>query len=346
MPNRNASLDAFRCLLMLLIVVYHAAAYGIYGGEGAPMWLGLAFGTFIIWHVDGFVALSGWFGVKFSLARFLKIWGLILFYSLVSFAITGKVSFTGGWFAGAYLALMFLSPILNPAVEVLAKLSRRKCWTTWGIVSLGMLLNNSPFDKISAINSGGGVFSAMTLLYVYITMRLVKLTGVYEKMKKVHMLYVLGIYLLGSLVFSAIPALYLYHRFGVESLSQQVWVLYANYQTPHVVLMAVALLIYFEKFVRLPNWLAKLSVYLAPSMFSVYLLHTSCVAFGRQLFLAPQIWIHKHTTIWALWEIVFSGLLCFCICVTIDVVRRCVLKAPCAWLTSCIRRADERLGLV
>ena len=164
-------------------------------------------------------------------------------------------------------------------------------------------------------------------------------------MKKVHMLYVLGIYLFGSLVFSAIPALYLYHRFGVESLSQQVWVLYANYQTPHVVLMAVALLIYFEKFVRLPNWLAKLSVYLAPSMFSVYLLHTSCVAFGRQLFLAPQIWIHKHTTIGALGEIVFSGITCFGICVFIDLTRRFLLRVPCKIATSYIHKIDERIGL-
>lgn len=68
--------------------------------------------------------------------------------------------------------------------------------------------------------------------------------------------------------------------------------------------MALALLVLFEHFIVLPRWLCRLCVWMAPSMFGVYLLHGP-TSFGK-LFLA----------------IVIAAVACFLICLVLDLVRR------------------------
>lgn len=79
--KRNPSVDAFRCLLMLLIVVHHSACHGLYGAGGSD-WLTPVFLTVLTyWHVDGFIAISGWYGVRFSLVKFSCLYGVVAFWS-------------------------------------------------------------------------------------------------------------------------------------------------------------------------------------------------------------------------------------------------------------------------
>ena len=74
--GRNGNIEAYRCLLMLLIVQYHYAEL-LYPTSNA-FW-NILFTAFIFWHVDGFVAISGWFGIRFTWNKFLKLWGMITF---------------------------------------------------------------------------------------------------------------------------------------------------------------------------------------------------------------------------------------------------------------------------
>jgi len=76
--TRSGGVELFRCILMFLIVLYHSWYYGLFGYEhGAypiySYWT-LLFSAFILWHVDGFVAISGWFGIRFTLKVLGVIW--------------------------------------------------------------------------------------------------------------------------------------------------------------------------------------------------------------------------------------------------------------------------------
>lgn len=107
--TRNGNVEVFRCLLMFLIVAYHCFIYGSCGDSNA-LWT-YCFTVLICWHTDGFLAISGWYGIKFKWSRFWGLIGQFAFYGCLSCVycwIVGKnlqgviYSFTGGWF-GVYL---------------------------------------------------------------------------------------------------------------------------------------------------------------------------------------------------------------------------------------------------
>lgn len=77
--HRDISVDAFRCLLMFLIVLHHAACHGYFRNDTEYWSLPIIFTLLTYWHVDGFIAISGWFGVRFSLSRFFSLFGVIAF---------------------------------------------------------------------------------------------------------------------------------------------------------------------------------------------------------------------------------------------------------------------------
>lgn len=131
---RNPNVEFFRCLLMGLIVLGHCYCRGPWYGSAA-VWT-LFFTTFIHWHVDAFVAISGWFGIKTTLKRFARLWGLMMFYNMIGCALThwlypSKFSWNqlfalGGWFGGCYLALMLMAPLLNAGIEALVQKSHKQ----------------------------------------------------------------------------------------------------------------------------------------------------------------------------------------------------------------------------
>lgn len=68
--ERNAGPELYRILLMSMIVLGHMA-WG--QSEGWTLW---ALCVLPIWHVDGFVSLSGWYGVRFSWMKIFKLLGV------------------------------------------------------------------------------------------------------------------------------------------------------------------------------------------------------------------------------------------------------------------------------
>lgn len=340
MKQRNANLDAFRCLLMFLIVLYHSFVFGVYGdNSGMPAnGLGFVFGALIFWHVDGFIALSGWFGVRFSLLKFFKIWGILLFYSVLSGAyavahqhcsVWSAIRISGGWYVGSYLMLMFMAPLLNSAIDALAKMPVKLRTTAWLLFATGIALNWAPFHLFSGVApEGGGGCSFLTFVWIYCTVRLlVKGSDIVQKFDRRMLMFGMGTFVVGLVIFSVLP--FVAAKLGIAFTSQgnRVWTRFANYQAPHVVIMAITILICFDKFIKLPNWIARATVYLAPSMLGVYLCHTSCVTFGRRLFQLPQEWLVDHAVACPAVTILLSALVCFCLCVAIDCVRR-LISAP------------------
>lgn len=102
--TRDASIDVFRCILMFLIVLHHSAFHGYWAADTSMWSLPVLFTLMIFWHVDGFLAISGWYGVKFSVKRFMRIFGVVAFYSVMRFVIVfffmeiiGRFVQSDGW---------------------------------------------------------------------------------------------------------------------------------------------------------------------------------------------------------------------------------------------------------
>ena len=53
---RDANVETFRCILMFIIVLYHCFVHGVFEGDRA-YWT-VIISPFLMWHVDGFVAIS------------------------------------------------------------------------------------------------------------------------------------------------------------------------------------------------------------------------------------------------------------------------------------------------
>lgn len=127
--TRNPNVEVLRVMAMFMIVLYHSFCHGIYGYKFANLtdWWTMFFSDLTFWHVDAFVAISGWFGIRFSIKKFVSLYGVILFYSVigcVSWWLLDRSTFgvesvrvTGGWFGGSYLMLMLMAPLLNGAVD-------------------------------------------------------------------------------------------------------------------------------------------------------------------------------------------------------------------------------------
>lgn len=123
-PRRDGNVEVFRCLLMFLIVAYHAFLNSSYAGSKA-VWT-VCFTTLICWHVDGFLVIGGWYGMRFRWSKVIKFVGRMFFYGVLSclycwiadVPLRNPVSlFFGAWFGASYLALMFIAPAVNWAIE-------------------------------------------------------------------------------------------------------------------------------------------------------------------------------------------------------------------------------------
>lgn len=163
---RNRNLDAYRCILMLLIVVHHVSffSYGLKDVQSG--WVMFFFTTLTYWHVDGFMSLTGWYGTKFSLLKASNLLGVILFYSFLGFLysyfvrglpIRGSICVTGGWFGNAYLAFLFVVPFINAAISKILEESKRRRCVIWLAFNLCFILGWFPFRNNCIQHGLGGV---------------------------------------------------------------------------------------------------------------------------------------------------------------------------------------------
>lgn len=339
--KRNPSIELLRCLTMGLIVGYHCFVHGIYS-ETHTLW-SLFFTTFVCWHVDTFLAISGWFGIKFSWKKIIRLWGLMVFYSLLSLvygAIWGgkdismsTFTITGGWFGGTYLALFLLAPMLNKAVQsVVQDEGPDSRWKIWGLFSAIVVLAWLPRRGFSAVAPGGVAgmhgYSLMTFVFIYVSVRMLRLSC--ERNDHWMSRWSSGrLVLTGVCFFIGMFALFL----GMDTVSwltghghlSEIGTIFSSYDAPHVWIMAIAVLLFFVYHVKVPAWLGKIATFCAPSMFGVYLLHDT-TSFGHEIFRVPERWLAANTALHPALIILLAAVWTFAFCLMVDLARRAVLK--------------------
>lgn len=329
---RNPSVEVLRCMLMFLIVLHHCAYQGKWAGDGTQWGMLFAYTGLTMWHVDAFVSISGWFGIKFTWREFFNIWGQLVFYTLLCAGLSyfirdvgfswERLVVSGGWFGGTYLMLMFAAPLLNTAVDELSRRGRSSVLPIWGILAVGMFFAWAPLHLMSGVApSGGSQFSFLQLMFVYVTARLAHAMDIKIQWRHLILggggLYVVIMLILGG---GMILMLSLFRK-NYSGYTLYSW---TSYDAPHVYLMALVLVMVFAQKVRVWPWLGACCRFCGASMFGVYLLHHSADV-------GPWLMVGVEDQLMALmalpsWLIVFLGaVIVFFVCLCVDLMRRGVL---------------------
>lgn len=310
--ERNYSIELLRIVLMYAMCVEHAISQGGFYRPGLDHVLDAA--------VDGFMFISGYYGIRFSLKKMgkmicLAVWcafvlnfarifviGDRTFGTLISSSAYTIAHSTGWWFFWAYLVVMCLSPLVEMAFGTMQEkhLSLKEnlmvilpilflCFG-WNYLTIVPVVK----DFIPA-PLGFGNLSFLTLFGVYVFARTYRMCQWERFLTKKVMLILMpttAIFVwLGSWHHNSIPQLLLattvFRLFSVFSLSGR---------------------------------LNKVVAFIAPSMFAVYLLHVSGVGYfvvGKfNTFLTTGI----HIPVYLAYFLAGTGV--FIICATVDAIRR------------------------
>ena len=305
--ERNYGVELFRVLLVWGICFLHSVSQGIY----TMGWLVNS----LLFCVDGFVFITGYYGTSFKWSKILKLYGTSIYAGIIVGLValccdyiegndwvvlfkTIKKSALDLWFFNAYIIVLCFAPIIE---KILLKKDRIRVLLpilllvfVWAF--LRELYYLRPFLPKA---TGIGAYSGLTLLGVYVCGRLTRMFEEKISIKKWQMI-LLG---LGSFVVCMLG--------------------FGNYASPFAVLLSMCLFYFFKP--RLPGkFVQKTIALLGPSLLAVYLLHSNGIGFS----------IIKAIERWLCVEGVLG-----CICCSLLVMTGClILDIPRRFLVWCLHK--------
>ena len=258
--NRNASIELLRILLMFGICLLHVCGQGKYESVFPK--------NVLCCTVVGFIFISGYFGVRFSLSKLVSLYVLAMFYCLVEPLIGGALLWggycsavldawrarDGYWFLHAYAILMTLTPLIEKSfcekesAALIAAVIPFMCVVFCWSYAIGF----SHFERliprpVGLTNSG----SVITMLGIYIAARVFRLSDIGRKLSWKTSLA--GIAVIGCVI--SLTRGYL-----------------ASYASPFQLVLAALIFCLFSH-ISIPKWAEQCVLLISPSMFGVYLLH-------------------------------------------------------------------------
>lgn len=339
--RRNVSLDVLRCLLMFGVVFQHS--FAICPIDSCVLYTEFA-AIFALTRpsVDGFTALSGWFGVRLRFVKLFRLCLLILFCGLVSwliyrifnlalydiylerFGIELSCPRLGWglfryWYLGAYIRLLFLSVLINPVIDWASTCRRTVpalCLAVFVLISYASLVW---FEW----NSHG----TRTVVFVYVVMRFMRTLKIDHVLRRITILVIIG--MLFSVMF--INAQY---QWGLDV---------GDYRNPMTVLAGIAL-VYFFADLHFPgdSVLVRTCSYIAPSMISVYMLHWSLL---DSVLKPVPVWLVKHMClVHPVLALLLVSIVAFILSVGLDLIRRNIVEVFARF--SMTRSINDLLGLI
>ena len=304
--ERDFSLDLYRCLLMLGICLLHSISQAGHNVSWAA--------NMLSWCVPGFMFISGWFGIRFSLAKVIKLFGISLYCAVVFVAFDAHFSdLSGGsyfvrvyaiakgqWFLNAYVIVMCFAPMVNLAID---RMTVKELYPLVLVAFGWSFATTLPIWRYVPSSPGLTAYSFLTLLGVYVVARFARRAydeggHFYELMenKKV-LLMIVGM----CLIMAAIGL--------------------GDYNSPFAITIAGGML-FVVKDCGVASWLGRVCVWLGPSMFSVYLMHSHGQGWGYLQ------WLQDSLLAWDVPLVVaylLTALGVFAVCVAADLPRRIVV---------------------
>lgn len=311
--RRNSEFDVLRVMLMFGICMIHAVAQA---GHNAP-WVANMF----LWCVPGFVFISGWFGIRFSVGKILKLYGISLYcaamYCGLDALLCGKWPVFGAfvlrvwnitvgpWFLNAYAVLMCFAPLLN---EACASVAGKWMQDRRGAFAVLIPLVLCAF--------GWSFATTLPVISVY-TPRPIALTAY-------SFLTLIGVYVVARIMReldgrSALPVFRRRSLFAVGGICLVAASIgLGDYNSPFALVLA-GCAFQLARTLHMPEKLGALFIWLAPSMFSVYLIHSHGQAWGYLAAIEDALLAHGLPLPLAY---VMTAACVFAVCVVLDMPRR------------------------
>lgn len=323
---RNGNVEVFRCLLMFLIVAYHSFIWGpCFASKAAWTY---CFTVLVCWHTDGFLAISGWYGIRFRWSRFIGLLGQLAFYGALSLLycwLSGAgcrdvtYGFMGGWFGSSYLVLMLLSPLMNRAFESGWENRRGLVLTGVGLLAAALFASwiTGRFGAGMAQLKNFGVHSVLLLVYLYCVARVLRKLFETRKPRFGWLVACMALFVAALPVYHLADVL---HQRMTGVGIHGIGAYFAAFDAPHTVMMAFALLLLFVYYVRLPQWCCNLATRLSPYLFGIYLCHATTSFGGR--FYEVEHWLVNTLHLHGFFAVLLTAVFICVVCVAIELIRK------------------------
>lgn len=296
--KRSTSIELYRVMLMFGIVLLHTAGTG---DVRAP-WLS----NLLKFCVTGFVFISGYFGIKFSWRKLGELYALAATCAILgafmqwvwrgdaNLAVNWLQYMKWFWFLHAYAILMMFAPILNLAINHGGGYKLTVMPIVILVFGWSYLYEIGHLKPFVFPASGLGAHTPLTLIGIYLLARLFRVHDLDVKMPT-------------KCVLAAIVLSMLFAVIGL-----------VPYNSPFAFCIAAGLFILFKRFVKCGEWV----LFVAPSMFAVYLLHVTQpgIAFIRE---AGNYIVAQGMSKYIMFIIV--AIVLFVACLAIDLVRRFIM---------------------
>lgn len=322
--QRKSNIEVLRILAMFMILLGHAWYHFEKNVGDYPLkeFAYQIINPLLYMHVDIFVMITGFFGLKLSVKKLVNLYLVCVFYTVFAlisaFLIPGAEPFRwrtlvfpisqgDWWFIRIYIALMLISPMLNMVVE---KCTENKNWNKMLLVVVTLDFYISWFHKIDGLYAMG--YDLVNFASVYLLGRYIRLNRLPINLRKsVIILLVLSVIKLGlsqgSIFYPAIEKLL---RLNV-------------YCNPLNVVMAMMIVHIFSQW-RI-NWSNKWINSISSSTLVVYLATDNRYMRGVKMFTE---WLYAQLGNSYAYLPVYILILCaiFFICILLDKVRFSITK--------------------
>lgn len=315
--RRDGAVELYRILLMFGIVFLHSC-----GNTGEPSSVYLD--RMLRACVPGFIFITGWFGLKFSVRKIVALYGIAAYSACVAsifgwlildvpYSLCSIVEMVRNyWFLNGYVMLMLLAPLVNLAINEVSKSQMEGCHLLPHLAPLipvcGLtfgwcfLHQVSGIARVMPLSSGIQSFSGLMMLGVYVAGRLSRIICLDEQLSAKYICLMFGVGL--SLTICG-------HGFEC-------------YASPGALLSSAG----FFFVIKRMKWARKIGdklLWVCPSLFSVYLMHAHKVP-GFEIFAQlKQIVIGYGMPDLVVWTL--SSLIVFTVCLALDTPRRLFVYA-------------------
>ena len=285
--NRNYGIDALRIISMFMVVILHSLGHGgildsvnNFSGKYYISWL-----TEIAAYcaVNCYALISGYVGInsKYRYSKIISLWIQIIFYTITITSCMAvfrpeivncevwiraifPITKSYYWYLTAYFGLFILMPLLNAAVKNLSKKELTRVLTA--VIAIFALIPNILQEDPYKLSFG---YSMAWLCILYVVGGFIKQYEVFASVDKMKALIIYILCVLITWGSKIIISRITLHTCGEIRYDNTL----VQYNSPTIIIAAIALLIFFSKLKFKFTLTKKLIQIFAPASLGVYMLH-------------------------------------------------------------------------
>lgn len=311
--ERNSNIEALRVFMMFLIILLHFSArvYDLKDTDNYPAFtfsILQSIRSFCFLGVSTFAFISGYYGINWSLNKFLKLeflaisWGVGIYIvgALMGGMPSPKILFPlcSGyiWYFSAYMILMILSPIINTGIKNVEKKTHQTI-----VIFLVCFFYGGQFIFPDSIGQ-----NFLILVVIYILASYLHKYPNQNLEKNALYYFLLAVLLNATIAFTA--SNYLDHT--ANNLPSKLFSKFATNNNPLVIFASINLFLFTKNLKKHPfKFLSKL----APYMLATYIMHGFILSMQK-----VENFLHKESLLF----LIFSSILALIVCSILEKIRQ------------------------